>query len=242
MKPPRCRASALPVIIAMAGTKRPVIVTMNTLVTAMATSTGSAPRWVNPRTAPDDRTAMTMKIRSRPYMSARRPIRFMENSVNNPPLRKLYLSCDSVMPTLRTMNVLMNGTTRKPAVVSAAIRAKARRCVPLATTAHIRAPADSVPAVWRRWRSERGSSQTAKGTITAHRMPSSKNGQCQPRSAIHNPAGTPSADARAKALITVPIAVARRTSGIASPTMARTTPPHTPPKMPVTKRAASIEW
>ena len=82
----------------------------------------------------------------------------------------------------------------------------------------------------------------AKGMIAAQRIPRIKNGQCQPRSAIHSPAGTPSADAKAKALITVPIAVARRISGMASPTMASTTPPQTPPKTPVMNRAASIAW
>src|SRR5580693_3011658 len=39
IKPPRCRASTLPVIIAMAGTNRPVIVTTNTLVTATVSRT-----------------------------------------------------------------------------------------------------------------------------------------------------------------------------------------------------------
>src|ERR1700756_4514688 len=59
-------------------------------------------------------------------------------------------SCDSVMLTLRTMNVLINGTTMNPAVVSPAIRLKARRCLPFASIAHIRAPADSVLAAWRK--------------------------------------------------------------------------------------------
>ena len=82
----------------------------------------------------------------------------------------------------------------------------------------------------------------AKGMIAAQRIPKIKNGQCQPCSAIHSPAGTPSADAKAKALITVPIAVARPISGMASPTMASTTPPQTPPKIPVMNLAPSIAW
>ena len=53
------------------------------------------------------------------------------------------------------------------------------------------------------------------------------------------PAGTPTTEAAEKAVITQPIAEARRASGMTSPTTASTSAPRVPPNRPVAKRSAS---
>ena len=92
MKPPRCRTSTLPVIIAMAGHEPPCHRDHEHAGHRDSEQDRSELRRVSHNTAPEERIAMIVNSRMRPYMSARRPIRFMENSVQRPPLRKMYLS------------------------------------------------------------------------------------------------------------------------------------------------------
>ena len=92
MKPPRCRASVLPVIIAIAGTNRPDCTTMKTVLAVIAIHSGEAPRWVSHEAAPAASTAMIANSGNLPYMSAKRPMGLVKSRVKTPPLRKFHFN------------------------------------------------------------------------------------------------------------------------------------------------------
>jgi len=132
-----------------------------------------------------------------------------------------------------------------PAVVSPAIRLKARRCLafrqdrPHPRTGGLgtrRLNANDCPsAAIASW--QKGMMGRRRG-YPGSRMASAS--RSRPSTAQ---AGTPSAGRQGKGTHHgTHRRLARRISGMASPTMASTTPPQTPPKIPVMNRAASIAW
>ena len=85
MKLPRRLGSILPRIIAIAGTIRPDMPTMNSPITAIATPSGTAGRLVATTIIRAENGATTRNTRSRPSRSASRPITGDETIVSSPP-------------------------------------------------------------------------------------------------------------------------------------------------------------
>ena len=66
IKPPRCSGSTLLVIIAIAGTNRPVIEIMKNVEDATATAAGTTGKWVDTNAATIEKNIMIVKILIRP--------------------------------------------------------------------------------------------------------------------------------------------------------------------------------
>ena len=103
MKLPRFLGSTLPRFIAIAGTIRPAIPTMNSPMTAIATPSGTLGRLVETTIISAENGATTRKTRSRPSRSASRPIRGEATTVSSPPKTYPNASRDSPIPAFFTM-------------------------------------------------------------------------------------------------------------------------------------------
>src|SRR5436190_20010969 len=87
MKPPRLLDSTVAVIIAIAGTNRPDMQIIKTVEIATATTIGTRGRFVRAMMGIDAASDIRVNTRSFPARSAQRPIQFMLNRVQNPPVK-----------------------------------------------------------------------------------------------------------------------------------------------------------
>ena len=87
IKPPRYLGSTEDVIIAIAGTPRPDMQTMNNVETASAAASGTRGKLVNNRIGTAAASDINVNTRRFPARSAQRPIQFMLTKVQIPPVR-----------------------------------------------------------------------------------------------------------------------------------------------------------
>src|SRR5258708_29334330 len=87
IKPPRCSGSTLLVIIAMAGTNRPVIEIIKKVETATATAAGTTGQWVDRNAATIEQHIMMVKNLIPPNRSPNRPTPFIVKNEAPPPIQ-----------------------------------------------------------------------------------------------------------------------------------------------------------
>src|SRR5260370_38464847 len=85
IKPPRCSGSTLLVIIAMAGTNRPVIEIIKKVETATATAAGPTGKWVDRKAATIEQHIIMVKNLIRPNRYTKPPTPSIVKRVGPPP-------------------------------------------------------------------------------------------------------------------------------------------------------------